>query len=45
MNKRIGTVGENEGQTGERLRQELWEAVRAMKLRNETLIEDGGMFG
>ena len=25
------------GQTGERLRQEQWEAVRAMKLRNEML--------
>ena len=25
------------GQTGQRLRQEQWEAVRAMKLRNEML--------
>ena len=25
------------GQTGERIRQEQWEAVRAMKLRNEML--------
>ena len=40
MNEQWGRMSEDDlgmGQTGERLRQEQWEAVRAMKLRNEML--------
>ena len=40
MNEQWGRMSEDDlgmGQTGERLRHEQWEAVRAMKLRNEML--------